>query len=124
MPRRPSSMLTEAELRIMAVLWQRGRATVREVLEDLEEPLAYNTVLTILRILERKGYVRHKQRGRAFVYFPIVQPAQVRRRVLQYVLSRFFENSPELLLANLLQHEQISPETWQRLKHLLESIEE
>ncbi|MGE3176329.1 MAG: BlaI/MecI/CopY family transcriptional regulator [Vicinamibacterales bacterium] len=122
MARRPSPALTDAELRIMRVLWDRTRATVGEVVDGIEGPdrPAYNSVLTILRILERKGYVTHEKDGRAFVYLPIVDRAQARRSALSQLLSRFFNGSPEALVLDLLGHEQVDEEERRRVRDLLE----
>ena len=85
MSRKPSPNLTEAELRLMEILWKKGRATVGEVVEAAEAAgrgpdLAYTTVLTVLRILEKKGYLRHEKEGRAFVYEPVVNRAEARAK--------------------------------------------
>lgn len=121
MARRQSPALTDAELRIMRVLWARQRATVGDVVEHMDGPdkPAYNSILTILRILEKKGYVSHGKDGRAFVYLPLVDPSQARRRALSQVLSRFFNGSPEALVLDLLGHEQITDEERQRVRQLI-----
>jgi predicted transcriptional regulator len=123
--RKKSPTLTDAELRLMEVLWDKGAATVGEVIEALPKrpALAYNTVLTTLRILEQKGYVRHGRRGRAFVYRAAVGRDQARRSAIRYVLSRFFENSPELLLVNVLENEKLDPEDLARLRKMIEESE-
>jgi predicted transcriptional regulator len=120
--RQKSPTLTEAELRLMDVLWAKGEATVTDVAEALpaDVPLAYSTVLTTLRILERKGYIRHKKQGRAFVYTPVVNQGEASRNAVRYVLSRFFRNSPELLVLNMLEDEQIDAKELGRLKGLIE----
>ncbi|MCX6609763.1 MAG: BlaI/MecI/CopY family transcriptional regulator, partial [Acidobacteria bacterium] len=102
MARKESTVLTEAELRLMDVLWARGASTVTEVLEGLpqETPLAYNTVLTTLRILEDKGYLTHEKEGRAFVYKAKVPREKARQSALRLLLSRFFDNSAEQLVHN------------------------
>ena len=122
MARQQSRTLTEAELRLMEILWQRGTATVNEVADELpkDAPLAYSTVLTTMRILERKGYIRHKKEGRAFVYEPVVGRGEASRSALRYLLSRFFRNSPELLVLNILEDEEIDPGELERLKSLIE----
>jgi predicted transcriptional regulator len=122
MARQKSPTLTEAELRLMEVLWERGNATVTEVADALPAavPLAYSTVLTTLRILERKGYVRHIKEGRAFVYEAVVGRGEASRSAMRYVLSRFFRNSPELLVLNMLEDEQIDAQELERLKGLIE----
>jgi predicted transcriptional regulator len=120
--RKKSPTLTEAELRLMEVLWERGRSTVNDVADAVsgEAPLAYSTVLTTLRILERKGYVRHAKEGRAFVYEPVVGRGEASRSAIRYVLSRFFGNSPKLLVLNMLEDEQIDQRELKRLKDLIE----
>jgi len=104
MARKKSKTLTEAELRIMEVIWEMGKGSVKDVTQKLEEdqPVAYNTVLTMLRILHQKGYVDYQKEGRAFVYFPVVNQEQARSSVVHYLLSRFFDNKPSLLVQNLL----------------------
>src|SRR5262245_60295211 len=107
----------------MTVLWDLSAATVGDVVERIEGPPrpAYNTVLTTLRILERKGYVRHEKHGRAFTYAPIVDRAQARRGALTHVLSRFFNGSREELLMDLLGHERVDPEQLEQVRALLEN---
>jgi predicted transcriptional regulator len=115
--------MTDGELRLMRVLWEKGQATVGEVVEALKtspKP-AYNTVLTLLRIMERKGYVSHRKEGRAFTFMPQVGRADASRSALQMLVNRFFEGSPRLLMLNLLEEEQLEPEV---LKELRERIEE
>jgi predicted transcriptional regulator len=122
MPRKPSLTLTEAELPLMEALWHRGTATVSEVADSLpkDKPVAYNTVLTMLRILERKGYVRHTKEGRAFVYQPMVGRGEASRNAVRQVLNRFFHGSPELLVLNLLKDETIDARELERLKAMTE----
>lgn len=122
MPRRPSKTLTEAELPIMDTLWDLGPATVAEVVDALPESrkVAYNTVLTTLRILEEKGYVAHQQRGRAFVYEAVVGRDEARRSTVQHLMSRFFDNSPAALVLNVLENEEIDDDELARLKALIE----
>jgi BlaI family transcriptional regulator, penicillinase repressor len=106
----------------MNVLWDRSEATVSDVVERLEGSArpAYNSVLTLLRILERKGYVRHEKHGRAFTYAPIVDRKEARRGALTHVLSRFFNGSREELVLDLLGHEQVDAEQLQQVKALLD----
>jgi predicted transcriptional regulator len=119
--RKKSLTLTEAELPIMDVLWQRRSATVGDVAEALakDKPVAYNTVLTLMRILERKGYVRHTKDGRAFVYQPVVERGEASRSELRHLISRFFNDSPELLMLNLLREERIDEQELERLRGLI-----
>jgi predicted transcriptional regulator len=121
MARKKSPTLTEAEFRLMDILWTRGSATVGEVTESLgDPPLAYNTVLTTMRILEQKGYVRHKAVGRAFVYKPAVEREDAQRSVVQHMMSRFFNNSPRELVLNLLESEHIDDDELARLRELID----
>jgi len=122
LPPRKSSILTEAELRLMDVLWQKGPATVQQVMEDLpeREPLAYNSVLTTIRILEKKGYVKHVKDGRAFVYSPLVARKEATRSEISRLVNRFFGNSHELLVLNLLEDQGLDAAEIKRLRRMLE----
>jgi BlaI family transcriptional regulator, penicillinase repressor len=117
-----SATLTEAELRIMNVLWEKGSATVHEVLQGLPEKpvLAYNSVLTIIRILEKKGYVKHVKDKRAHVYRPAIDRKDATRFEVKHLVSRFFGNSDELLVLNILEEKSIDAEELARLRQLLE----
>ncbi|MGH9512050.1 MAG: BlaI/MecI/CopY family transcriptional regulator [Terriglobales bacterium] len=121
MPPKKSATLTEAELRLMDVLWQKGKATVQEVVASLPEkrPLAYNSVLTTMRILEKKGYVGHEKDGRAYVYMPVVERQDATRSEVRHLISRFFKDSHELLVLNILEDKSIDAEELQRLRELL-----
>ena len=122
MPRRRSPALTDAEARIMSVLWQRHPATVGDVVAALKKrrPVSYSTVQTILRILEMKGYVAHEKVARAFIYWPVVDERQARRRALKHLVSRLFNDSPSLLVLNVLEDDHIEAGELQRLKKLIE----
>ncbi len=123
MPPRQSPTLTEAELRIMDVLWQRGSGTVQEVLErlSLRPALAYNSVLTTIRVLEKKGYVAHSATdGRAHVYVPLIAQGEARKSEIRHLVSRFFKNSHEQLVLNILEERGIEPEELNRLRGMLE----
>ena len=123
MARKRSPNLTEAELRLMDVLWDRGAATVAEVADALPKDLdlAYNTVLTTLRILEEKGYVTHTKsdEGRAFRYEPVVGRQEASRKAVRYLVSRFFRDSPELLVLNLLENEELGEAELRRIRKLI-----
>lgn len=122
MGRRRSPTLTDAELRLMQVLWDRKSATVGDVVDTLagREAPAYSTVLTTLRILEQKGYVRHEKDGRAFVYYPIVGRQDAQRSAIQYLMSRFFDNSPETLVLNLVKNEELDARDLNRIQKMIE----
>jgi predicted transcriptional regulator len=108
----------------MKVLWNKERATVAEVAAALPKSLdlAYNTVLTTMRILENKGYVRHEKSkdGRAFVYLPIVGRAQATRAAVRQLLRRFFSDSPEALVLNLLDDETLGDAELKKIRQLLQ----
>lgn len=122
MPPKKSPTLTEAELRLMEVLWQKGPATVHQVMEALPEkvPLAYNSVLTTIRILEKKGYVQHVKEGRAHVYAPLVGKQEATRFEIKNLVGRFFKDSHELLVLNILEDKNISADELTRLRELLQ----
>jgi len=121
-PRSQSATLTEAELRIMQVLWEKGSATVQQVLEALPhtKPLAYNSVLTIIRILEKKGCVRHVKDGRAHIFLPLLNQKEATQSEIGRLANRFFQNSREMLALNILQEEGLEAEELARLRQLLE----
>jgi BlaI family transcriptional regulator, penicillinase repressor len=121
-PRRQSRTLTEAELRIMNVLWLKGSGTVQLVMDYLSQntPLAYNSVLTTIRVLERKGYVKHSKDGRAHVYAPLVGQKEATRSEIRNLVGRFFKNSHEQLVLNILEDRGIEAEELDRLREMLE----
>jgi len=120
-PPRTSGTLTEAELRIMNVLWAKGTGTVQQVLDSITEKpaLAYNSILTTIRILERKGYLKHLKDGRAYVYTPLVGKQEATRSEIRRLVSRFFKNSQEQLVLNLLEDQGIGPEEIAHLREML-----
>jgi BlaI family transcriptional regulator, penicillinase repressor len=124
-PPSKSVTLTEAELRLMDVLWQAGPSTVQQVLDALpkKSQLAYNSVLTTIRILEKKGYVRHIKDGRAYVYRPLVERAEASRSEIRHLAHRFFKNSHEMLVLNILQDRGVDAEELKRLRQLLEETQ-
>jgi predicted transcriptional regulator len=126
MPPKRSNTLTEAELRLMKILWRRGESAVADLVSDVSDttPLAYTSVLTIIRILEKKGYVSHRQEGRAFLYSPCVAEHDAGRSEVRQVLQRFFGNSRERLLLSLLGDDEIGPEELRRLKETIANTPE
>ena len=122
MPPKRSETLTEAELRVMNVLWTRGASTVQQVLEALPKQLdlAYNSVLTTIRVLENKGYVEHTKESRAHIYRPIVAREEARSSEVRHLVSRFFGDSHESLLLNLLEDTNLDPDELKRLRHMLQ----
>lgn len=122
MPRRQSETLTHAELRIMDVLWLKGCGTVQLILDSLSHKpaLAYNSVLTTIRVLERKGYVKHSKDGRAHVYAPLVGRKEATRSEIRNLVGRFFKNSHEQLVLNILEDQGIGAAELDRLREMLE----
>jgi predicted transcriptional regulator len=125
MPHTQSPQLTDAELRIMRSLWELDRPTVTEVVDHLHQQggatPAYNSVLTILRILERKGHVSHHKDGRAFRFAPLIDRGSARKSALAHVVRRFFDNSPELLVLDLLGRDRIDEQELQHLRRLVDT---
>lgn len=126
MARKKSAGLTDGELRLMDVLWEKGAATVSEVVDALPKslPLHYSTVLTTLRILETKGYLKHVKEGRAFIYEPVVDKEEARDGAVNHLLRRFFEGSPELLVLNLVQEKKIDAEEFDRIQERIAAAAE
>lgn len=122
MPPKKSATLTEAELRLMEVLWLKGASTVHKIMEELPPKplLAYNSVLTTIRILEKKAYVQHVKEGRAHVYMALVGREEASRFEIKNLVGRFFKNSHELLLLNILEDKTIDAVELKRLSEMLE----
>jgi predicted transcriptional regulator len=111
---------TDRELDIMAILWENGSATVAEVQEQIPDELAYTTVLTILRTLEDKGYVRHEEEGRAYRYIPKVDREAAGASAIRRLVRKMFRGSPELLLTQLVEERAITARQLERMRDLLE----
>jgi predicted transcriptional regulator len=126
MPPRKSNTLTEAELRLMKLMWSRGESAVSDLVAAMPEgeTLAYTSVLTTVRILEQKGYVRHRQEGRAFLYSPCVEEQEASRSEIRNMMQRFFGNSRERLLLSVLGDDDIDPDELQRLKEAIAKASE
>ena len=114
-------VLGDRELDVMGALWELGSGTVTEVRERLPADLAYTTVLTILRNLEAKGFLKHKVEGKAHRYFPRVAQRTARRNALAQILDKFFHGSPEQLIAQLVEDEKLSAADLKRLRAQLSS---
>src|SRR6202049_2973323 len=124
MPPKRSITLTQAELRLMRVLWERGESTVADLVTATADQgsLAYTSVLTTIRVLENKGYVAHRQEGRAFLYTSCIGEQEASRSEVRHVLQRFFGNSRERLLLSLLGDDDLTPEELRRLKEAIAEI--
>jgi predicted transcriptional regulator len=121
MARRRSVPLTEAEQRLMEIVWSAGPATVAQIVDGIpaaERP-AYNTVQTIMKILERKGYVEHRAEGRAFVYQAVVDREAAARTALSQVVQRFFGGSPRALALNLIEGDHLNEDELDELQRTI-----
>jgi predicted transcriptional regulator len=116
--------LTDREAQLMEVLWRRGPSTVAEVRENLDDDLAYTTVLTMLRTLESKGYVAHSAAGRAHRYSASVTRETAQRSAARALVQKLFKGSKELLLTHLVTDEQLSDAELRRMRQLLEQRSE
>jgi predicted transcriptional regulator len=121
MARRRSVPLTEAEQRLMEIVWAAGPATVGHIVEAIpaSERPAYNTVQTIMKILERKGYVEHRAEGRAFVYQAVVDRDAAARTALSHVMQRFFGGSPRALALNLIEGDHLTEDELDELQRTI-----
>ncbi len=109
-------MLTDRELDVMAVLWDRGAATVAEVQDQIDDALAYTTVLTVLRTLEAKGHVGHEAAGRAYTYFPRTVRRDAARAALDHVVDTVFDGAADRLVVRLLSDRRLSAEQLRRIR--------
>lgn len=117
-------MLSDAESRMMSILWDKGRATVQQICDSHEKKVAYTTVATILAILEKKEYVTHEVEGRTYVYQPLVSRDEVGQSTLQYIVNRLFKGSYQRLVANLVDSGRLSKENLAELNKMLQAAEE
>ena|SRR5215212_10174216 len=117
-----STRLGRLELQIMQVLWQRGRATAREITDALSHsrPVAHSTVQTMLRKLEAKGALAHDTEDRVFIFYPLSQQSEVTESATRDLLARLFDGSVYGLVSHLLKHESVSQEELARLRKLIE----
>ena len=112
--------LTDREADVMQLLWDHGPSVVTEVRSRLSDELAYTTVLTILRTLEAKGYVRHKEEGRVHRYFAAIQQQAARKSALRHLTGKLFKGSSELLFAHLVSDRKLTAEQIERMRKLLD----
>lgn len=115
--------LTDREADIMRVLWEHGPSVVNEVKDELHDELAYTTVLTILRTLEQKGYVKHEEEGRVHRYFAAVKEDAARKSALQHLTGKLFKGSSELLFTHLVSDKKLSKDQIQRMRDLLQNAD-
>jgi BlaI family transcriptional regulator, penicillinase repressor len=123
---RPSSAtLTPQELELMKIVWQKGQATVRDVYETLLEhrKIAYTTVMTMMRVLEKKGYVKTHRVNRAYVYRPTRPERQVQRSMVREFVDRVFNGSAHPLLVHLVEDRRLSSKELEELERLIHEAE-
>jgi len=118
--RKKEVLFTDRELDVMGILWDQGSGTVAEVRERIQDDLAYTTVLTILRTLEGKGYVSHREEGRAHRYLPTVDRVRAQESHLKRLTRKLFAGSPELLITRLVADRSLSPDQLRRLRALMD----
>jgi predicted transcriptional regulator len=125
LPRKSSSIPTDAELRLLRVLWNKGRASVADIVEAIPPPpVHYSTVLTTMRIMEKKGFVEHSEEGRTFIYRPLVREDDVATDAVGSIVRRYFGNSTGSLALKLVAQEKPSKEELLRLKALIDQYAE
>jgi predicted transcriptional regulator len=124
MSRRGTTTLTNAEHRIMEVIWAKGSATVGEVVEALGGEDAYTTILTLMRILKIKGYLFSRKEGRAFIFIPRVDRKTVARKAVHQLLSKFFAGSPSELVLSFLREEDLTAEELDAIKQKIADSKE
>ena len=105
---------------VMNVLWRLESGTVSEVQKGLADELAYTTVLTILRTLEKKGHIRHETEGRAHRYVPLIMKEEAQEGAVRRVTRKLFSGSPELLMAHLLNERGLTEDQLIRLRTLVD----
>jgi predicted transcriptional regulator len=124
MARKKTPTLTNAEHRIMEVIWARGFATVADVVEALNGQDAYTTILTLMRILKAKGYLSSRKEGRAFVFLPRVDRHTAARKAVHLLLSKFFAGSPTELVLSFLREEELTTAELDAIKEQIMEAEE
>ena len=111
--------LTKAEEPIMRIIWDRESVFVKEIIDELEEKTPYNTVSSIVRILETKGMVGHRAYGRTHQYYPAVKRSEYRKEMLKKMIVDYFDGSYKGLLSQILSDEEISQEEVKQLKEII-----
>lgn len=118
MPRQKSKILTDTETNIMDILWSKKEASVQEVSEILGS--AYTTVATMLGVLEKKGYIKHRTDKRTYLYSPLREKKDEQQNILQYIKQRFFEGSTKSLFAHLIKADNLNEEQLEELKNIID----
>jgi predicted transcriptional regulator len=114
-------ILADREAQLMEILWEHGPSTVAQVRERLQDDLAYTTVLTMLRTLEAKDYVRHEEQGRAHVYTAAIHRQAAQRSALTALTAKLFKGSHALLVTQLVSDETLTEEEIKRIRKLIDN---
>ncbi len=126
MARKKSAVLTDNELRIMEIIWEKQKVSAKEIQKcwEADEAPAYTTILTFLKILEGKGYINHTEEGRTYIYSPVVSRNEAVDSDIKNVVKRFFGNSRKKLMLNILQNENLSEDEKAQLKKIINGGED
>ena len=126
MPKHPAPLLTDAELQLMLILWNLGEGSVKDILAELPESrdMAYTTASTIVRIMEKKGFVDSRKEGRGHVYRPVLDKQEYEARTLGHVVNTLFGNTPASLVARLISDRKLSQEDMAEIRRLLDAQED
>src|SRR5688500_17998070 len=116
MPRQPSKTFTDKELEIMRVVWKLGEASTRQIQESLPGDRHYNSVMTIIRVLEKKGHLTHREDGRTHIYCATVSQEKARTRVLKHLINHVFGGSAASLVLNLVETGDLTPEDLEEIR--------
>jgi predicted transcriptional regulator len=122
MPRKPSKTFTDKELEIMRVIWKLGEASARQIEELLPGDRHHNSVMTIIRVLEKKNHLTHREEGRAYIYRATVSRSKARRRVLNHLLQHVFDGSAASLVLNLVESGDLTTEDLDSIRRKAASI--
>nr|WP_114939135.1 BlaI/MecI/CopY family transcriptional regulator [Mucilaginibacter endophyticus] len=115
--------LTRAEEQVMQILWQLNEAMVKEIIEQMPDPKpAYNTVSTVVRVMEGKGFVNHKAYGNTHVYFPLISEAQYKKFTFDKMMNNYFSNSYKSLVSFIANEKKLDIRQLDELSDLLEDL--
>ena len=116
-------VLHRLDLEVMKEVWKRGQATVNDVLDNIDRKLAYTTIASTMKSLEKKGFLSYQVVGRTFLYKPLVEESEFSHSMLSNLLERFFDNSAEKLVNTLLEVEQLDATEYERLQQLINNYQ-
>jgi predicted transcriptional regulator len=122
MPRKPSKTFTDKELEIMRVVWKLGEASARQIQENLAGDRHYNSVMTIIRVLERKKHLTHREEGRTHIYRATVSPGKSRTRVVQHLLQQVFGGSASSLVLSLVEAGDLTMEDLDSIRRKMRTL--